>query len=395
MKLTCAVTVLAILAGGPAYAGDKAIRIGVLGDQSGVYADLGGPGAVLAAQMAADDYGGKALGKPIEIISADLLNKPDVAAAIAGRWYDVEGVDAITDVPLTSVALAVQNISREKKKVLLITAAASADLTGKACSPYTIHWMDDTSALSVGTARAVVAAGGNKWFFLTPDYAFGTAMERAATAAITAAGGTIVGSAKFPLGTPDYSSFLLTANSSPANIFALSTVGGEIITAVKQSAEFGLTQNNRKMVVFLMFIQEVNAIGLKAAQGLYITDGFYWDQDEQTRAWSRRFFARMNKMPSKSQANTYAAVMNYLKALDAAKSDDAATVMRQMKSTKADCFGKPVSIRQNGRVAYDLTVYEVKSPAESKYPWDYYTPVRKVSADEAFGTDGAGECPLK
>ena len=395
MRLISVLILLIAIAGTQALAGEKAIRIGVLGDQSGVYSDLGGPGAVLAAQMAADDYGGKALGKPIEIISADLLNKPDVAAAIAGRWYDVEGVDAITDVPLTSVALAVQNISREKKKVLLITAAASADLTGKACSPYSVHWMDDTSALSVGTARAVVAAGGNKWFFLTPDYAFGTAMERAATAAITAAGGTVVGSAKFPLGTPDYSSFLLTANSSPANIFALSTVGGETVTAVKQAAEFGLTQNNRKMVVFLMFLQEVHAIGLKAAQGLYITDGFYWDQDEQTRAWSRRFFARMNKMPSKSQANTYAAVMNYLKAVDAAKSDDAATVMQQMKSTKADYFGKPVTIRQNGRVAYDLTVYEVKSPAESKYPWDYYKPVRKVSADEAFGPDGAGECPLK
>jgi branched-chain amino acid transport system substrate-binding protein len=395
MRVISVLIMLIALAGTQALAGEKAIRIGVLGDQSGVYADLGGPGAVLAAQMAADDYGGKALGKPIEIISADLLNKPDVAAAIAGRWYDVEGVDAITDVPLTSVALAVQNISRDKKKVLLITAAASADLTGKACSPYTVHWMDDTNALSVGTARAVVAAGGKQWFFLTPDYAFGTAMERAATAAITAAGGAVVGSAKFPLGTPDYSSFLLTANASPANIFALSTVGGETVTAVKQAAEFGLTQNNRKMVVFLMFLQEVNAIGLKAAQGLYITDGFYWDQDERTRTWSRRFFARMNKMPSKSQANTYAAVTNYLKALDAAKSDDAATVMRQMKSTKADYFGKPVSIRQNGRVVYDLTVYEVKSPAESKYPWDYYKPVRKVSADEAFGPDGAGDCPLK
>src|SRR5262245_61686717 len=201
MKLARVVTALAVLAGTQAFAGEKSIRIGVLGDQSGVYADLGGPGSVLAAQMAADDYGGKVLGKPIEIVSADLLNKPDVAAAIAGRWYDVEGVDAITDVPLTSVALAVQNISRENKKVLLITAAASADLTGKACSPYTVHWMDDTNALSVGTARAVVAAGGKRWFFLTPDYAFGTAMERAATAAITAAGGTVVGSAKFPLGT--------------------------------------------------------------------------------------------------------------------------------------------------------------------------------------------------
>ena len=394
MRLISMLIMLIALAGTQALAGEKAIRIGVLGDQSGV---LGSRRPRRGAGR--PDGGGRLWREGARQADRDHLRRFAQQARRRcrhrGRWYDVEGVDAITDVPLTSVALAVQNISREKKKVLLITAAASADLTGKACSPYTVHWMDDTSALSVGTARAVVAAGGNKWFFLTPDYAFGAAMERAATAAITAAGGTVVGSAKFPLGTPDYSSFLLTANSSPANIFALSTVGGETVTAVKQAAEFGLTQNNRKMVVFLMFLQEVNAIGLKAAQGLYITDGFYWDENEQTRAWSRRFFARMNKMPSKSQANTYAAVTNYLKALDAAKSDDAATVMRQMKSTKADYFGKPVSIRQNGRVAYDLTVYEVKSPAESKYPWDYYKPVRKVSADEAFGPDNAGECTVK
>ena len=395
MRLTSALTMLVVLAGTQALAGEKAIRIGVLGDQSGPYADLGGPGAVLAAQMAADDYGGKVLGKPIEIVSADMLNKPDVAAAIAGRWFDVEGVDVITDVPLTSVALAVQNIAREKKKVLLITAAASADLTGKACSPYSVHWMDDTNALSAGTARAVVASGGKQWFFLTPDYAFGAAMERAATAAITAAGGAVLGSVKFPLGTQDYSSFLLTAGSSAATIFALSTVGGETINAVKQAAEFGLTQKDRKMVVFLMFLQEVHAIGLAAAHGLYITDGFYWDENDPARTWSRRFFARMNKMPSKSQANTYAAVTHYLKALDAAKTDDAAAVSRQMRSTQADYFGKPATIRQNGRVAYDLTVYEVKSPAESKYPWDYYKPVRKVSADEAFGPDNAGECTVK
>jgi branched-chain amino acid transport system substrate-binding protein len=235
-----------------------------------------------------------------------MQNKPDVASSIARHWFDVEGVDAIADVPLTSVALAVQSIAREKKRMLLITAAASADLTGKSCSPYTVHWMDDTRALSVGTGRAVVAAGGKQWFFLTPDYAFGAAMERAASAAVIAAGGTVAGSAKFPLGAADYSSSLLTAGSSPATIFGLSTVGGDTITAV--AAEFGLTQNDRKIVVFLMFLPEVHAIGLAAAHGLYITDGFYWDENEKTRAWSQRFFPRMKKMPSKSQANTYAAV---------------------------------------------------------------------------------------
>jgi branched-chain amino acid transport system substrate-binding protein len=246
MKVVRTLAIAVALVSTQAFAGEKMIKIGVLGDESGPYSDLGGPGSVMAAQMAADDYGGKVLGKPIKIVSADMQNKPDVASSIARRWFDVEGVDAIADVPLTSVALAVQSVAREKKKILLITGAASADLTGKACSPYTVHWMDDSRALSVGTGHAVVAAGGKRWFFLTPDYAFGAAMERAASAAVVAAGGTVDGSTKFPLGTPDYSSFLLTAGSSPATIFGLSTVGGDTVTAVKQAAEFGLTQNNRK-----------------------------------------------------------------------------------------------------------------------------------------------------
>jgi branched-chain amino acid transport system substrate-binding protein len=395
MKRLLTLGIAAMLVGSPALAGERSIKIGVLGDESGPYSDLGGPGSVLAAQMAADDYGGRVLGKPIEIVSADMQNKPDIASSIARRWFDVEGVDAIADVPLTSVALAVQSVAREKKKILLITAAASADLTGKACSPYTVHWMDDTRALSVGTGRAVVAAGGKQWFFLTPDYAFGAAMERAASAAVVAAGGTVVGNAKFPLGTADYSSYLLAAGSSPATIFGLSTVGGDTVTAVKQAAEFGITQNDRKIVVFLMFLPEVHAIGLASAHGLYITDGFYWDENEKAGAWSKRFFERMKKMPSKSQANTYAAVTNYLKALDAAKTDDADAVSKQMKTTPADYFGKPAIIRQTGRVVYDLTVYEVKKPDESQYPWDYYKPVRKVSAEEAFGPDVPGECILK
>jgi branched-chain amino acid transport system substrate-binding protein len=395
MKRLLTLGIAAMLVGSPALAGERSIKIGVLGDESGPYSDLGGPGSVLAAQMAADDYGGRVLGKPIEIVSADMQNKPDIASSIARRWFDVEGVDAIADVPLTSVALAVQSVAREKKKILLITAAASADLTGKACSPYTVHWMDDTRALSVGTGRAVVAAGGKQWFFLTPDYAFGAAMERAASAAVVAAGGTVVGNAKFPLGTADYSSYLLAAGSSPATIFGLSTVGGDTVTAVKQAAEFGITQNDRKIVVFLMFLPEVHAIGLASAHGLYITDGFYWDENDKARAWSKRFFERTRKMPSKSQANTYAAVTNYLKALDAAKTDDADAVSKQMKTTPADYFGKPAIIRQTGRVVYDLTVYEVKKPDESQYPWDYYKPVRKVSAEEAFGPDVPGECILK
>ena len=395
MKRMLAGALSVLLVATPVLAGERSIKIGVLGDESGPYSDLGGAGSILAAQMAAADYGGKALGKPIEIISADMQNKPDVASSIARRWFDVEGVDAITDIPHTSVALAVQSVAREKKKVLLITGAASSDLTGKACSPYTVHWMDDTRALSAGTGRAVVAAGGKQWFFLTPDYAFGNAMEQAASTAIVAAGGVVVGGTKFPLGTPDYSSYLLAATSSPATIIGLLTVGGDTVNAVKQAAEFGIAQSGRKIVIFLIFLQEIHAIGLASAQGLYVTDGFYWDESEETRSWSKRFFERLHKMPSKSQANTYSAVLNYLKALDAAATDDAEAVTKQMKAVPADYFGDRVKIRQTGRVAYDLTVYEVKKPNESKYPWDYYKPVRKVSVEEAFGPDVPGECPLK
>jgi len=386
-----ALLALGLTAGG-ALAGEKAVRIGVIGDQSGPFADLGGKGSVIAAQMAAEDHGGRALGKPIDVISADMQNKPDLASSITRQWFDVDGVDMVTDVPLTSVALAVQNIAREKKKVVFITGAASADLTGKACSPYSVHWMDDTRALSVGTATAVVAAGGKNWFFMTPDYAFGAAMEGAASSAIVAAGGKVSGSAKFPLSTPDYSSYLIRGAASDATIFGLSSVGGDTVNAVKQAAEFGLTRNNRKIAVFLMFLPEVHAIGLQQAQGLYITDGFYWDENEQTRAWSKRYFDRTGKMPSKSQGNTYASVRHYLKAVDAAKTDESAAVSAQIKAMPADYFGKQARIRKNGRVVYDLTLYEVKSPAESKYAWDYQKPIRTLTGTEAFGTTEPDDC---
>ncbi len=390
------VTILALcLSMGGAAAGEKAVRIGVLGDQSGPFADLGGPGAVLAAQMAAEDHGGKANGKPIEIVSADTQNKPDIASAIARSWFDTQGVDAIVDVPLSSVAIAIQGVARQMKKVVLLTAPASTELTGAQCSPYSVHWMDDTRALSVGTARAVVASGGKRWFFLTPDYAFGTAMESAATKSIVQAGGSISGGVKYPLGTQDYASFLLTAAASDAEIFGLSSVGGDTVAAVKQANEFGLTDKGRKIVLFLTFIPEIHAIGLERAHGLYITDGFYWDENDQTRAWSKRFFAKMNRMPSKSQAYTYAAVRHYLKAIDAAHGEDAAAVIAEMRKLPADYFGKPAQIRKNGRVLYDLTLYEVKTPAESAYPWDYYKPVRKITAEEAFGAEDPGECQLR
>ena len=392
MKTVCTALFALGLTASTAFAGERAIKIGVIGDQSGPFADLGGRGSIVAAQMAAEDHGGRALGKPIEIISADMQNKPDVASSITRQWFDVENVDMVTDVPLTSVALAVQNIAREKKKVVFITGAASADLTGRACSPYSVHWMDDTRALSVGTANAVVAAGGKNWFFMTPDYAFGAAMEQAAGQAIVAAGGKISGSAKFPLSTADYSSYLIRGAASDATIFGLSSVGGDTVNAVKQAAEFGLTRNNRKIAVFLMFLPEVHAIGLQQAQGLDITDGFYWDENEQTRAWSKRYFERMGRMPSKSQGNTYASVRHYLKAVEAAKTDDSTAVSAQIRQLPADYFGKQARVRKNGRVVYDLTLYEVKAPGDSKYPWDYQKPIRTLSGTEAFGATEPGDC---
>ena len=372
---------------GLAGAGENKIRIGVLGDQSGPFKDIGGSGAVLAARMAAADFGGTVLGRPIEVVSGDTQNKPDIAAAIARKWFDVEGVDAIVDLPVTSVAMAVQSIGRDRKRVVLQTAAASAELTQKGCSPYSVHWTDDTNALAIGATQAIIATGGKTWFFLTPDYSFGTLMEKAASDVIKADGGTVVGGTKFPFGTPDYSSYLITAASSKAQVFALSTVGGDTLNAVKQAGEFGLTRDGQKIVVFNIFINEVNALGLDASKGLYLTSGFYWDENDQTRAWARRFFETMKRMPSKSQANTYAAVFHYLRAVKEAGTDDAAAVGGKMRALVGDYFGKTAHIRQNGRVVYDLALYETKAAAESKYPWDYLKAVRAIKGERAFGPD--------
>jgi branched-chain amino acid transport system substrate-binding protein len=395
MRRLFAGVALAAMVAATAAAGEKSIKIGVLGDQAGPYSDVGGPGAVFAVQMAIQDFGGQVLGKPIEVISADMANKPDVAATIAQRWFDTQDVDLIVDVPVTSVALAVQTIARAKKKIVLHTAAASSILTGDQCSPYSVHWMDDTTSLSVGTAQAVVAAGGSRWYFLTPDYTFGTVMQKAAEETIAKAGAQAVGSVRFPLGTNDYSSFLLRASSTNANIFAMGTVGNDTVTAIKQASEFGLTQNNRKIVVFLMFLTEIHAIGTKAAAGLYVTDGFYWNENDATRAWSKRYFEKMKKMPTKSQANAYAAVTHYLKAVKAAGTDDSTKVRAKMSEMPADYFTKAATIRQNGRVVYDLTLYEVKSPAESKEPWDLLKPAKTLPGKDAFGATDPGPCMLK
>lgn len=368
------------------------IRIGVLGDQSNVTADAGGPGTVAAVKMAVADFGGKIGDRPIEVISADMLMKPDVAAQIAAQWYDVEGVDVIVDLPLSSAALAVLEVARQRKKSTLITAAATADFTGPKCSPTNVHWIDDTYALAHTTARAVVAAGGKTWFFITADYVFGTAMQNDAAAAVLSAGGNVVGSIRNPIGTGDFSSFLLAASSSGAKVIGLASVGSDTITAIKQAAEFGLGKSGQQLAGFLVFITDVHALGLDVAQGLYVSSGFYWDQNDAARSFSHRFMKERHAMPTKSQAASYAATTHWLKAAQKAGTTDSVTVNRQMRSMPGDFFGKSTTVRQDGRAMYDMNLYQVKSPAESRQAWDYYKPVSTVPAAEAFRSIAAGGC---
>jgi len=392
--LSAGVALAALLTDGGAMAGQNAIKIGVMIDGSGFAQDTGGAGAVTAAEMAAADYGGTALGKPIRIISADMQNKPDVASSIARQWFDQDQVDAITDLPVSSVGLAVQQVGKEKKKVLLISAAATTELTGAQCSPTSIQWADDTAALANGTARAIVASGGKKWFFITADFAFGAAMESAASAVIKASGGEVVGDVKHPLGTNDFSSYLLKAQASGANIIGLANVGLDSIATIRQAGEFGITQAGQQLAGFIVFISDIHSLGLKTAQGTYVTTGYYWDDSDGTRAFAKRFFEKRQRMPTKEQANTYAAVLHYLKAIDAAKTDDAEQVTAEMKAMPTDYFGRKGSIRADGRVLYDLALYQVKKPEESKYPWDYYKKIRDIPAAEAFRPLADGGCPF-
>jgi branched-chain amino acid transport system substrate-binding protein len=370
------------------------IKIGVLGDQSNVAADAGGLGAILAAKLAAEDFGGKAAGMPVEFVSADFLTKPDNAVQIAHRWFESEGVDAIADLPYSGAGLAVEQIGGADKKIVLVGGAATSDITGKGCNLYTTQWSDDTYSLAAATGQAAVSTGGKKWFFLTADYALGDSIQRDATGVITQAGGTVIGSVRHPLDTRDFSSFLLQAQGSGANVIGLASVGANTIAEVKQAAEFGIPQGGQKLAGFLIFITDINSMGLQAAQHLYNAEGFYWDQNDQARAFSRRFFNAIGRMPSKEQAATYASVMHYLKAIQAAGSKDGTVVSQKMHAMPVDYFGRKGSIRADGRVLYDMTLYEVKTPAESKYPWDYYKVVRNIAADKAFRALADGGCPL-
>jgi branched-chain amino acid transport system substrate-binding protein len=392
-------TALTIASAGFAAAQDKNVKIGALSDQSGLYADLGGPGSTLAAQMAAEDSGLTAKGWKIDIISGDHQNKPDIGTAIARQWFDVDKVDTIVDVPNSGVALAVNNVVKEKNGVYINSGAATSDLTNAQCSPNTVHWTYDTYMLAHTTGQALVKAGGDTWFFLTADYAFGAALERDTTAVITANGGKVVGGVKHPLNTSDFSSFLLQAQSSKAKIIGLANAGGDTTNAIKQAAEFGIVKGGQKLAALLLFLTDVKAIGLETAQGLNFTETFYWDMNDQTRAFSKKFAARMKNgaPPTMVQAGVYAGLSHYFKALEALGGNphDGIKVVEKMKSMPTDdtLFGKG-EIQPNGRTIHSAYLFEVKKPSESKAPWDFYKLVGTVPGDQAFTPLAESKCAM-
>ena len=374
---------------------DDVVKIGVLTDMSSLYADATGKGSLAAVQMAVEDYGGKVKGKPIEVISADHQNKPDIGVAIARNWYDNEKVDAIFDVPTSSVALPVSALTRERNKVNINSGGGSSDITGVACSPNTIHWTYDTYALSNVAGRAMVKRGENTWFFITADYAFGMALERDAANVVKESGGTVLGDVRHPLNNSDFSSFLLQAQASKAKVVALANAGGDTQNALKQAAEFGITQGGQKMIALLQQITDTHSLGIDATQGLIVTDGFYWDMNDETRAFSKRFNDRVGRMPTMIQAGLYSATMYYLKAIEATGTDDAQKVIAQMRATPInDFFAKNGKIRVDGRMVHDMYLFEVKKSQESKGEWDLYKLIATVPGDEAFRPLDKGGCPL-
>jgi branched-chain amino acid transport system substrate-binding protein len=376
---------------------DGVIKIGVVNDASGLYADITGAGSVWAARKAVEDFGAKAKGLNVEIISADHQNKPDIASNIVRQWIDVDKVDAIADVPTSSTALAVNQIIRDKNKVHLNSGAATSDLTNKACSPNTVHWTYDTVALANGTAKAAVKNGGDTWFILTADYAFGHALERDVEAVVTASGGKVLGKVRHPFPGQDFSSFLLQAQASKAKVIGLANAGGDTINSIKQASEFGITKSGQNLAGLLVFVTDVHSLGLPTAQGLLLTEAFYWDKDDGTRAFSKEFAAaNKGRMPSMVQAGVYGAVMHYLKAVHEMKSDaDGVKVVEKMKSMPTDdkLFGKGM-IRVDGRKMHDVYLYEVKKPSESKGPWDYYKLRATIPANDAFRPLAQSECFL-
>ncbi len=376
---------------------DGVIKIGVMNDMSGLYADLTGPGSVVAARMAVEDFGAAAKGLKVEILGADHQNKPDVGSNIVRQWIDVDKVDVIVDVPTSSVALAVSQIVKDKNKVFLVSGAAASDLTGKACTPNTIHWTYDTWALANGTGKAIVKTGGDTWFFLTADYAFGHALERDTAAVVEANGGKVLGKVRHPFPGTDFSSFLLQAQASKAKIVGLANAGGDTVNSIKQAAEFGIVQGGQKLAGLLVFISDVKALGLQTAQGLIFTEAWYWDANDVNREFAKKFAAQNKGIyPSMIHAGVYSAVTHYLKAVEALKSDaDGKAVVAKMKDTPTDdkLFGKG-TVRADGRKIHPMYLFEVKKPQESKGPWDLYNLRATIPAEEAFRPLKEGGCPL-
>ena len=375
---------------------DDVVRLGILSDLAGPFADITGPGSVAAVQMAIDDFGGKVLGKKIELIAADHQNKADIASSKAREWFDTGKVDAIMDVAVSAPALAVLEIAKQKQKVIIFNGPGLDRLTNDLCMPSTVHYVYDTYALANVTASAITERGGKDWFFITADYAFGHSLQDQASAVVTAHGGKVLGAAKHPIGATDFASFLLSAQNSKAQVIGLANAGGDTVNTIKAAREFGLTQGKKQQLAgLLMYINDVHAIGLRTAAGLMLTEAFYWDMNEETRAWSKRYFEKMKKMPNMSQAGAYSSTMHYLKAVQAAKTDDTAKVMAQIKATPInDFFAKNGRIREDGRMVHDMYLFEVKSQAESKYPWDYYKLVATVPGDKAFLPLSQSKCPL-
>jgi branched-chain amino acid transport system substrate-binding protein len=399
MKKLATIAALAVLSTGPAFAQftDGVIKIGVMNDMAGTYADLAGPGSVVAARMAVEDFGAEKKGMKVEIVSADHQNKPDVGSNVVRTWIDVDKVDVIVDVPTSSVALAVNQITREKNKVFLVSGAAASDLTGSQCSPNTVHWTYDTWALANGTGNAIVKTGGDSWFFLTADYAFGHALERDTAAVVEKNGGKVVGRVRHPFPGTDFSSFLLQAQASKAKVIGLANAGADTTNAIKQAAEFGIVQGGQNLAGLLVFLTDVHGLGLKTAQGLIFTEAWYWDMNDANREFAKKFAAANRGVhPSMVHAGVYSAVTHYLKALEALKSDaDGKAVVAKMKETPTDdkLMGKG-TVRADGRKIHPMYLFEVKKPEESKYPWDYYKLRATIPADQAFRPLAEGKCPL-
>ena len=395
--MICAAGLWSSVLAGPALAQQAAapLKIGVLSDFSSVYSDIGGTGNVEATKMAIEDFGGVMFGKPIELVTADVLNKPDIAASIARKWWETEGVDMIIDLPTSATALAVMELSKQYEKIMIVTDAASSDITGKSCSPYTAHWTYDTYSNAHTVGSAIVKNGGDSWFFITADYVFGHSIERDTGDVVRAAGGKVLGSVKHPLNTADFSSFLLQAQASKAKIIGLATGGGDTINAIKQAGEFGVVAGGQNLAAIVMFISDVNSLGLKQAQGLIITEAYYWDLNDKTRAFGKRFFDRVKRMPTMNQAATYSATLHYLKAAQAAGTRDTRPVMAKMRETPVrDAFTDNGVLREDGRMVHSMFLFQVKKPEESKGPWDYYKLLAEVPGDQAFRPLKDGGCPL-